>query len=176
MLCGKKLLWSWLKWLQYILQMRITLPQILTLSLFGLVLIQYIVIVTSHWYMFCDKISLSRHGSVIYSIPPWSRPYFYHVMEFNPYLYISFMTLIVGFRKKNINCCWVRRAVCEGKDSPGRVWPKTKMGSLWNPVWRCASMYNTMTGPPCVCILWRGGVSCPVSAAWHSCEAAHWCW
>ena len=25
-----------------------------------------------------------------------------------------------------------------------------------------------------VCILWRGGVSCPVSAACHSCVAAHW--
>ena len=24
------------------------------------------------------------------------------------------------------------------------------------------------------CILWRGGVSCPVSAAWHFCVAAHW--
>ena len=23
-------------------------------------------------------------------------------------------------------------------------------------------------------MLWRGGVSCPVSAAWHSCVAAHW--
>ena len=27
---------------------------------------------------------------------------------------------------------------------------------------------------PRVCILWRGGVSCPVSAAWHFCVAAHW--
>ena len=27
---------------------------------------------------------------------------------------------------------------------------------------------------PRVCILWRRGVSYPVSAAWHSCVAAHW--
>ena len=35
-------------------------------------------------------------------------------------------------------------------------------------------MDSTATGRPCVCILWRGRVSCPVSAAWHSCVAAHW--
>ena len=35
-------------------------------------------------------------------------------------------------------------------------------------------MDSTATGRPRVCILWRGGVSCPVSAAWHSCVAAHW--
>ena len=33
---------------------------------------------------------------------------------------------------------------------------------------------STATGRPRVWILWRGGVSCPVSAAWHSCVAAHW--
>ena len=35
-------------------------------------------------------------------------------------------------------------------------------------------MDSTATGRPCVCILWQGGVSCPVSAAWHFCVAAHW--
>ena len=35
-------------------------------------------------------------------------------------------------------------------------------------------MDSTAIGLPCVCILWRGGVSCPVSAAWHFCVAAHW--
>ena len=35
-------------------------------------------------------------------------------------------------------------------------------------------MDSTATGRPRVCILWRGGVSCPVSAAWHFCVAAHW--
>ena len=35
-------------------------------------------------------------------------------------------------------------------------------------------MDSTARNWPCVCILWRGGVSCPVPAAWHSCVAAHW--
>ena len=35
-------------------------------------------------------------------------------------------------------------------------------------------MDSTATGRPCVCILWQGGVLCPVSAAWHFCVAAHW--
>ena len=35
-------------------------------------------------------------------------------------------------------------------------------------------MDSTTTGQPCVWILSRGGVSCPVSAAWHSSVAAHW--
>ena len=35
-------------------------------------------------------------------------------------------------------------------------------------------MESTATGWPRVCILWRGGVSCPVSAAWYSCVAGHW--
>ena len=35
-------------------------------------------------------------------------------------------------------------------------------------------MVSTATGWPRVCILWRGGVSCPLCAAWHSCDAAHW--
>ena len=39
---------------------------------------------------------------------------------------------------------------------------------------RSTSMDSTATGWPRVCILWRGGVSCPVSAAWHFCVAAHW--
>ena len=41
-------------------------------------------------------------------------------------------------------------------------------------MWRSTSMDSTATGRPRVCILWRGGVSCPVSAAWHFCVAAHW--
>ena len=41
-------------------------------------------------------------------------------------------------------------------------------------VWHSTSMGSTVTSRPRVCILWRGGVSCPVSAAWHSCVAAHW--
>ena len=35
-------------------------------------------------------------------------------------------------------------------------------------------MDSTATGRPCVCILGRVGVSCPMSAAWHFCVAAHW--
>ena len=35
-------------------------------------------------------------------------------------------------------------------------------------------MESTATGRPRVCILWQGRVSCPLSAAWHSCLAAHW--
>ena len=35
-------------------------------------------------------------------------------------------------------------------------------------------MDSTTTGRPCVCILWRSGASCPVSAAWHSSLAADW--
>ena len=35
-------------------------------------------------------------------------------------------------------------------------------------------MESTATGRPCVCTLWQGVMSCPVSAAWHSCVAAHW--
>ena len=35
-------------------------------------------------------------------------------------------------------------------------------------------MDSTATGWSRVCILWRGGVSCLVSAAWHFCVAAHW--
>ena len=35
-------------------------------------------------------------------------------------------------------------------------------------------MDSTATGRPCVCILWLSGTSCPVSAPWHSCVAAHW--
>ena len=42
------------------------------------------------------------------------------------------------------------------------------------PVWCSTSIDSTTEGRPRVCILWRGGESCPVSAAWHSCVAAHW--
>ena len=41
-------------------------------------------------------------------------------------------------------------------------------------MWRSTSVYSTAAGLPLVCILWRDGVLCPVSAAWHSCVAAHW--
>ena len=41
-------------------------------------------------------------------------------------------------------------------------------------MWHSTSMDSTATGWPRVCILWRGAVSCPVSAAWHFCVAAHW--
>ena len=41
-------------------------------------------------------------------------------------------------------------------------------------MWRSTSMDSTTTGRSRVCILWRGGVSCPVYAAWHSCVTAHW--
>ena len=41
-------------------------------------------------------------------------------------------------------------------------------------MWRSTSMDSTATGRPRVCILWRGGVSCPVSVAWHFYVAAHW--
>ena len=39
-------------------------------------------------------------------------------------------------------------------------------------MWRSTSMDSTTTGRPCVCILWRGGVSCHVSVycdgvGWH---------
>ena len=40
-------------------------------------------------------------------------------------------------------------------------------------MWRSTSVDSTVIVCP-VSILWRGGVSCPVSAAWHSCVAAHW--
>ena len=40
--------------------------------------------------------------------------------------------------------------------------------------WRFTSMDSKMTGRPRVCILWRAGVSCPVSASLHSCVKAHW--
>ena len=49
------------------------------------------------------------------------------------------------------------------------------MGScVYIPVWHSTSMDSTATGLHCVCILWRDGVSCPVSAALHSCVAARW--
>ena len=35
-------------------------------------------------------------------------------------------------------------------------------------------MDSTTTGRPSVCIPQQDGVSCPVSAALHSCVAAHW--
>ena len=35
-------------------------------------------------------------------------------------------------------------------------------------------MDSTTTDRPCVCILRQGGVSCPVSAAWHSFVTTHW--
>ena len=35
-------------------------------------------------------------------------------------------------------------------------------------------MDSTTAGWPCVCIQWWDGVSCLVSATWHSCVAAHW--
>ena len=35
-------------------------------------------------------------------------------------------------------------------------------------------MDSTAIGRPRVCILWQGGVSCPVSVAWHSCVVAYW--
>ena len=35
-------------------------------------------------------------------------------------------------------------------------------------------MDSPTTGRPCIFILSEGGVLCPVSAAWHSCVAAHW--
>ena len=55
---------------------------------------------------------------------------------------------------------------------PDRVWPKTlKWVVLYSYMWRYASMDITTTGLPSVCILWRGGLSCPVSAAWLSCVA-----
>ena len=38
----------------------------------------------------------------------------------------------------------------------------------------CNKTRCTMTGLPCVCILWQGVVSCPVIAAWHFSVAAHW--
>ena len=42
-------------------------------------------------------------------------------------------------------------------------------------MWRSTSVDSTVTGRPHVCILWWvGRVSCPVSAALHSCVAAHW--
>ena len=68
-------------------------------------------------------------------------------------------------------CVWKVR---EG--FPGRVLPKTLKWVAVYSVWRSTSVDSTCTatGRPLVCILWRGGVSCPVSAAWHSCVAAHW--
>ena len=68
----------------------------------------------------------------------------------------------------NLSICWFVLKVGEG--FPGRVWPKTVK---W-VVMYISVTFHTTTGRPCVCILWRGGVSCPVSAAWHSCVAAHW--
>ena len=46
-------------------------------------------------------------------------------------------------------------------------------------VMECGIMYYVyiVTGlgdMSCVCILWRGGMAFPVSAAWHSSVAAHW--
>ena len=55
------------------------------------------------------------------------------------------------------------------------VWPKTLKWVVVFSVWRSTSMDSTMAGRPCIRILWQGGASCPVSAAWHSCQcvAAH---
>ena len=61
-----------------------------------------------------------------------------------------------------------------GKDFSIGSDPRHYNGLLYIPVWRSSPIDSTTTGRPRVCILWRGGVSCPVSAAWHSCVAAHW--
>ena len=70
-----------------------------------------------------------------------------------------------------------RSLVCvegRGRISRSGLTQDIKMGSLCIPVWHSTSMDSTETGWPRVCILWRGGVSCPVSAAWHFCVTAHW--
>ena len=59
-----------------------------------------------------------------------------------------------------------RSLVCvegQGRISWSGLSQEIKMGSC---VFQC--------DVPHQCILWRGGVSCPVSAAWHSCVASHW--
>ena len=71
---------------------------------------------------------------------------------------------------------WAFDVVCErsGRDFPVGSHQDIKIGSC---VFQCDVPHqwcNTATGQPCVCILWRGGVSCLVSAAWHFCVAAHW--
>ena len=67
-------------------------------------------------------------------------------------------------------------SVCgrSGKDFLVGSHPRHLNGSLCISVWRSTLMDSTATGRPRVCILWLGGVSCLVSAAWHFCVAAHW--
>ena len=50
-----------------------------------------------------------------------------------------------------------------GEGFPGQVLPKTLKWVAVYSIWHSTSMNNTATGWPCVCILWRGGVSCPIS-------------
>ena len=53
-----------------------------------------------------------------------------------------------------------------------RVWPKTsKLVAVYSSVTFHINAQQQV-GP--VSILWWVGVSCPVSAAWHSCVATHW--
>ena len=59
-------------------------------------------------------------------------------------------------------------------DFSGRSHPRHWNRELWFLLWCTTSMDSTTTGRPCVCIQWRSRVSCPVSAAWHSCVATHW--
>ena len=48
-----------------------------------------------------------------------------------------------------------------------------KMGRcVFQHVWRPTSMNSTTTGRPVS--VWQSGVSCPVSAAWHTSVAAYW--
>ena len=66
-----------------------------------------------------------------------------------------------------------------GHPAPGSIvflkdFPRYWNGKLCIPVWLSTSMDSRTTSWPCVCILWRGGVSCHVSAACHSSVAAHW--
>ena len=62
-----------------------------------------------------------------------------------------------------------------GEGFPDLIWPKTlKWVAVSIPMsMDHTSIDSTTTGRPRVCILWRGGMSCPVSVALHFCIAAH---
>ena len=60
-----------------------------------------------------------------------------------------------------------------GKDFPVGSDLRHQNVQLCIPMSRSTSMDSTTTGRPCVCVLWRYGLTCHVSGAWHSCVAAH---
>ena len=94
----------------------------------------------------------------------WVRCTFYWASDWRPQIYNSII-------KVSVHWCVEGR----GSNSRSGLTQDIKMSSCTCiPVWRSTSMDRTTSDRPCVCLLWRDGVSCPVFAAWHSCVAAHW--